>query len=91
MDAVNEVAKVLKGSLTPLVRDLTREVERRSKSVAEKYADPELALDYLDTMADLMQEQAVYLRSVRQEISVRERIRQQDSEAEAEAIEDLKL
>jgi hypothetical protein len=38
-----------------------------------------------------MQEQAVYLRSVRQEISVRERIRQQDSEAEAEAIEDLKL
>lgn len=84
-----EVKEILKGSMKALVLDITHEAERRAKSVSRE--DPELALDYLDEMADLMQEQAVYLRSVRQEISVRERIRQQDSEAEYEAIEDLRL
>jgi hypothetical protein len=79
----------IEGSLAVLVENITHEAETRAKSVSRE--DPELALDYLDEMADLMQQQAVYLRSVRQEISVRERIRQQDSEAEAEAIDDLRL
>ncbi len=85
------MADRIEGSMKALVEDITREAETRAKSVANKHKDPQLAVDYLDEMADLMQEQAVYLRSVRQEISVAERIRQQDRDDEAAAIDYLRL
>ena len=43
----------IKGSMKALVEDITREAETRGKSVAWEHNDPQLAVDYLDEMADV--------------------------------------
>ena len=53
--------EALKGSLTPLVRDIVQEVVRRAESVATKHSDPGLAFDYLETMSELMQQEVYTL------------------------------